>query len=82
MSMLSTESKTKVEEVLRRAAEDIAFRELLLTQPAEALEGVELTVEEKELLVSMRRTVLEEWGVDVRRFRTFLMDNGNSAHPG
>lgn len=77
MSILSAESKAKVEDVLRRAAEDISFREQLLTEPAVALEGVELTAEEKELLVSMRRTALEEWGVDVRRFRTFLMDNGN-----
>jgi hypothetical protein len=74
---LTTEGKARVEAVLRKAAEDIRFREQLLTDPAAALEGMELTAEEREMLSSMRRTALEEWGVDIRRFRTFLMDNGN-----
>jgi hypothetical protein len=25
----------------------------------------------------MRRVALEEWGVDVRSFRSFVLDNGN-----
>lgn len=79
MATLSTEGRARVEAVLRRAAEDIGFREQLLTEPDVALEGVELDAQEREVLTSMRRTALEEWGVDVRRFRTFLMDNGNRA---
>lgn len=77
MATLTTEGKARVEAVLRRAADDIRFREQLLTEPAVALEGIELEREEREVLTSMRRTALEEWGVDVRRFRAFLMDNGN-----
>lgn len=77
MSTLSIGGKSRVEAVLRQAAEDIRFREQLLTEPAGALEGFDLTPEERQVLSSMRRTALEEWGVDVRRFRTFLMDNGN-----
>ncbi|HEX4060647.1 MAG TPA: hypothetical protein VHY58_06450 [Streptosporangiaceae bacterium] len=74
MIELSSESKARVETVLRRAADDVAFREQLLAQPAAALEGTNLTLGEREILRPMRCTDLEDWGVDVRKFRTFLTD--------
>lgn len=69
-------SKRRVEAVLARAAEDIEFRELLFADPEAALKDSDLTDDEKAALSPMRRVALEEWGVDVRRFRAFLMDNG------
>jgi len=74
---LTAEGKQRVESVLERAAADIEFRELLLSDPAGALEGTDLTEDEVAVLSTMRRVALEEWGVDVRRFRGFMMDNGN-----
>lgn len=79
---LDTQAKERVEGVLARAADDIAFRELLLADPAEALKDSDLTDDEKQALSHMRRVALEEWGVDVRRFRSFLMDNGNKFWTG
>ncbi|MFF5985897.1 Os1348 family NHLP clan protein [Prauserella flavalba] len=79
---LDEEAKQRVEAVLSRAAEDIEFRELLLADPEAALKDSDLTDEEKTALSSMRRVALEEWGVDVRRFRAFLMDNGNKFWTG
>lgn len=74
---LTADGKERVEAVLRRAAEDIGFRELLLQNPAEALKDTDLTEDEAQVLASMRRVALEEWGVDVRSFRSFVLDNGN-----
>lgn len=74
---LTTAGKARVEGVLRRAAEDIKFRERLLEDPAEALQDTDLTEDEARVLGSMRRVALEEWGVDVRNFRAFVLDNGN-----
>lgn len=74
---LTTDGKERVESVLRRAAEDITFRELLLENPAEALKDTDLTEDEAAVLGTMRRVALEEWGVDVRSFRSFVLDNGN-----
>jgi hypothetical protein len=76
---LTPEGKVRVEGVLARAAQDITFRELLLSDPVAALADTDLTEDERHALSSMRRVALEDWGVDVRRFRTFLMDNGNKA---
>lgn len=78
---LTTESKTRVEQVLARAAEDIEFRKQLLAEPAAALEGLELSDAEREVFTAMRRVALEEWGVDVRRYRAFLRDNGRKISP-
>jgi hypothetical protein len=74
---LTVEGKARVEALLKRAAEDIAFRDLLLSNPAEALKDSDLTEDEATVLASMRRVALEEWGVDVRAFRSFTIDNGN-----
>lgn len=71
--------KEQIEGILRRASEDIEFRNLLLRSPAEALRETGLGEKEQSLLAAMRRVSLEEWGVDVRRFRAFLRDNGNKA---
>lgn len=76
MTVLTNEARGRVERVLARAVEDIGFREELISNPAEALSGEDLTDEERELLTSMKRVALEEWGIDVRASRTFLMDNG------
>lgn len=80
---LAADGKERVETVLRRAAEDINFRERLLDNPAEALKDTDLTEDEATMLASMRRVALEEWGVDVRAFRSFVLDNGNKlTDPG
>jgi hypothetical protein len=76
---LTPEGKRRVEALLSRAAEDIRFRELLLEDPEMALADTDLTEQERRTLSTMRRVALEEWGVDVRRFRSFLMDNGNKV---
>ena len=73
---LTAHGKERVETVLRRAAEDIEFRKLLLENPTEALKDTDLTEDEARMLASMRRVALEEWGVDVRSFRAFVLDNG------
>lgn len=79
---LDNDAKQRVEAILSRAAEDIEFRELLLADPEAALSDSDLTEDEKTALGAMRRVALEEWGVDVRRFRAFLMDNGNKFWTG
>lgn len=79
MAKLSAEGKARIEAVLARAAEDIEFREALLLSPETALESTDLTEQERELLSTMKRVALEEWGVDVRLYRSFLMDNGYKA---
>lgn len=73
---LSAEGKERVEGVLRRAAENIEFRELLMQNPTLALKDTDLTDDEAKVLSSMRRVALEEWGADVRPFRSFVLDNG------
>lgn len=82
VSQLTEEGKQRIESILNRAANDIEFRDLLLTEPRVALEDTDLTDEEVEVLSSMRRVKLEEWGVDVRRFRAWMRDNGNKVGPG
>lgn len=62
---------------MSQAAQDIAFRERLQTAPREVLLAQGLTEEEAAVVADLRRVKLEEWGVDVRRFRSFLRDNGN-----
>ncbi len=76
---LSAEAKQRLEAVLARAAEDIAFRNQLLRDPTEALSNSGLGADEIRVLSSMRRVALEEWGLDVRRFRAFLRDNGTKV---
>ena len=76
---LTPDGKKRVEAVLRRAADDISFRESLLSSPRDALKDTALTTEETEVLVGMRRVALEEWGIDVRDFRSFVLDNGNKV---
>lgn len=74
---LSEQGRLRVQSVLTRAAEDIEFRELMLRDADAALATTDLLPEEKRALSNMRRVALEEWGVDTRRFRSFLRDNGN-----
>lgn len=73
---LTPEAKARVEGVLSRALNDIQFREKLLANPAEALKDTDLTAEERNVVGTLKRVQLEEWGVDVRDYRALLMDNG------
>ncbi len=68
--------------VLDRAAIDITFRQKLLDSPYETLAELGLPEHEANLLAPMRRVALEEYGVDVRRFRPFLRDNGAKTGGG
>lgn len=81
VSQLTEEGKQRIESILNRAANDIEFRDLLLEEPKIALKNTDLTDEEVEVLGSMRRVKLEEWGIDVRRFRAWMRDNGNKVGP-
>ena len=74
---LTLQTKQAIEAILRRAAEDMDFRRSLMEEPDVALADYDLGEQERALLSDMRRVALEEWGVDVRRFRAFLRDNGN-----
>lgn len=73
---ITPESKERVEEILTKAAQDISFREALLEDPESTLESYDLSPDEKFALSTMKRVALEEWGIDVRNYRAFLMDNG------
>jgi hypothetical protein len=73
---LTPEAKQRIESILDRASADIRFREELLRDPQAALASSDLTSEEVRILSSLKRVALEEWGIDVRRFRAFLRDNG------
>lgn len=75
------ETKKVVEEILQKATDDISFRELLLTDPKAALANSGLNADVIELLSSMRRVALEEWGIDVKKSRAFLRDNGTKTSP-
>ena len=79
---LTDEGKARIEGVLQHAASDIKFRELLMEDPTAALVDTDLTDDEKAVLGKGRRVALEEYGVDVRSFRSFLLDNGNKLTPG
>jgi hypothetical protein len=76
---LAAEKKAIVEGILERASSDIEFREKLLLNPQEALKDSGLTPEEKEILVSLKKVKLEEWGVDTRRYLMMARDNGNGS---
>lgn len=76
---LPKDAKTRIEKVLKLAAKDIEFRQKLLRRPKTALKGMDLEPREVELLVHLTRVGLEEVGVNIRKFRAFLHDNGNSS---
>jgi hypothetical protein len=78
---LTPELRTAVEAVLTKAATDVRFREQLQTDPDAALAGAGLPPGVCEFVSQLRRVGLEEWGIDVRRFRSFLRDNGNKVVP-
>ena len=81
VSELTEDAKTRIGAVLDRAAKDIDFREELLSDPASALKTSDLNPDEIKMLSDLRRVKLEEWGLDVRRFRAFMRDNGNKVSP-
>lgn len=72
-------SKERMTRVLMRAAKDPNFRRVLLSSPDKVAGSVKLSQQEHELLAELKRVKLEEWGLDVRRFRAFLRDNGNKV---
>lgn len=76
MQELSEQSKSRIEALLKRAADDISFREELLKNTDAALAKTGLSEEEKNAVKHLRRVSLEELGVDVRPFRAVLRDNG------
>ena len=78
---LTEEGKARIERVLEQALRDISFRELLLENPNEALKDTDLTNQEKIMLHSLHRVALEEWGLDVRKYRAYLRDNGFKVGP-
>ena len=78
---LTIEGKARVERVLERALTDISYRERLRDDPWSALNDTDLRPDEKKMLFAMHRVALEEWGIDVRRFRSFLRDNGFKINP-
>lgn len=53
-----------VEEVIRHAVEDQAFREQLRHQPDSALHGYDLTYTERQALISGDAAKLRDLGVD------------------
>jgi hypothetical protein len=77
--LLTPDTKAKVERVLQRALDDVEFRELLTLNPVEALRDVDLGSAEKTILGRMKRVQLEEWGIDMRRYRVMARDNGNKV---
>jgi hypothetical protein len=78
---LTSERKAAIEAVLNKAAQNVNFREQLLSKPEVALKDSGLSSEDRAMLCNMRRVELEEWGIDVRGARAFLRDNGNKATP-
>ncbi len=63
--------------IIDRSANDINFRENLISNPDEALSVYpRLTSKEKEILSSMRRVGLEELGIDTSGIRGKDADNG------
>ena len=77
ISPITEDGRKRVQDLLTRAAGDIEFRELLMENPSEALAGTDLTDAEKTAISGLRHVALEEWGVDVRAFHSFILDNGN-----
>lgn len=73
---LDAAAKARIERVLDRALNDIEFREKLVANPLEALKDSDLTAEERNVVGTLKRVQLEEWGVDVRKYRMALSDNG------
>ena len=76
---LTRARKAKIEGILTRALADIPFRESLMANPEKALAKEKLTPFELKMLSNLRRVGLEEWGVNVRKFRAFMRDNGNKV---
>jgi len=74
---LSKRSKKYIENLFKRAAKDIKLRETLLNDPEKVLARAPLTQFEKDVLSSMKRVPLEQWGVDIRPIRAILRDNGS-----
>ncbi len=61
---MSTES---VQQVIRRALTEEAYRELLLTNPDQALAGLDLTAEETGALKSLKREEFDSGAGELQR---------------
>jgi hypothetical protein len=55
-----------VEDIIRKAVDDVEFRELLLSNPEQALSGYELTAEDREKLTNLGEDFFEAEGLDER----------------
>ncbi len=59
-----------VEDVIRRAVDDLGFRATLLSDPEEALSAYELTDEQRENLSSLEEDFFEAEGLEERISRS------------
>lgn len=54
-------SDTAVKEIIERAVKDEAFRKLLFSNPAEALQGYDLSDEDRQLLENLNEENFDEF---------------------
>jgi hypothetical protein len=73
-------SVAAVEEVLRRAAEDQAFREQLERDPDRALHGYDIAMWERQAIVAGDATKLEQLGVSLELSRRAAQLNREGDH--
>lgn len=64
--------------ILEKAQQDIEFREKMLNEPESALTDYKIVLSpaSMEALTMFRRVALEELGIDIRKYREHLRDNG------
>lgn len=64
--------------ILEKAQQDIEFREQILKEPQAALTDYKIILSPAsfEALTMFRRVALEELGIDIRKYREHLRDNG------
>jgi hypothetical protein len=67
--------KVKIERVLTRANVDTYFRESLKANPEKALAKEGFTPHEVKVVGDLRRFGLEDRGVNMLKFRAFMIDD-------
>jgi hypothetical protein len=70
-----------VEEIVRRARDDAAFRRLFKQSPDEALHGYDLTVPERQALIAGDEAKLQQLNVDVEASRMAAELNRDETTP-
>jgi hypothetical protein len=73
---LTFEQKSRIETMLDKAVSDDEFRNDLLSQPKRLLAQFKLSRKEVDVLSEMSMMELEELGIDVRQYRSFLRKDG------